>query len=209
MEYQMRKTASYIFFLFLLINLTGCQKDKTEPVIEEPTYDTLFPKDYFPAWPGSQWVYNDTDTVKVNAEFELVEWTDEYGLNAQTKWVPRISSTAVREYEISGVIDVINLKGRIISDSENEGDNWSDFAVTGNSRLNAIINTDTSITVNEVVFDNVLVVRVWSEAAPDPLNPYATYNYFAKDVGLIKSHRADWPDSTVFVTELKAFSINN
>ncbi len=36
-----------------------------------PDYDTILPKEYFPVFPGSYWVYNNTDTLRVMEDYQL------------------------------------------------------------------------------------------------------------------------------------------
>ena len=56
----------------IMIVLISCEKGK-DPDPDSAfleIYDTLKPLDYFPAFPGSYWIYNPADTLRVNENHE-------------------------------------------------------------------------------------------------------------------------------------------
>src|SRR5690554_623931 len=65
----MRKTI--IFGLItVLVGLISCEKDKETKPNDNIVYDTIKPLDYFPAFPGSYWIYDNNDTLKVADQYE-------------------------------------------------------------------------------------------------------------------------------------------
>lgn len=81
-------------FGFLL--LLGCKK--------EPKYDTIFPEEYFPAYPGSYWVYTNGVTKTTEAYYRL------HTVNSEDVYVPVYDGEIVNGYKV-GNKEIINFNG--------------------------------------------------------------------------------------------------
>lgn len=225
----MRKTILFGVIIFL-VGLISCEKDNVTKQVDSTVYDTIKPLDYFPAYPGSYWIYNSNDTLKVADQYEKCIYNSSGfdGENYDTLILPKLlsnkiynlgdSSSFVKGYSItkaknSGYRDPAFKY--ILSETEGKefriGGNWQIHTITGKT-----IKTDTSIIIGSKQYNNVLITIEFDYGCflygNIPVVDSCAYKreYYAKDIGLIKREstaylpKAHW--STDF--ELKEFKIN-
>lgn len=87
----------FLLITLSLISLTACRKDHCATLHEENfSYDTIYPTNWFPAYPGSYWVYNDSITIQVDPlwhEFQVKEYQSNDGcgiLETDQVFLPKI-----------------------------------------------------------------------------------------------------------------------
>ncbi len=191
------RTNLFFGFMVLLIGLISCEKEK---------YDIIKPLSYFPALPGSYWIYDNNDTLKVADHYEKYTFNaasyDAGEPDYQTVVLPKLilngifnspdTYAYVREYSLSKssrshyrdpafkeMLSPIQGKGLII------GGAYHYHRISGR-----VVKTDTSIVVNGVMYNNVIVTIHFDEACTNhgfSENECAwEREYFARDIGLIK-----------------------
>jgi len=106
----------------LALLLTSCK--------EEPGYDTIYPKAYFPAYPESYWVYSNGVTKTTDAYYSLQT------INGSDYYVPIYDGMVVNGYQI-GNKEIINFSGSP----------WKVGGFFDEDVYREIINFDTAITV--------------------------------------------------------------
>ncbi len=87
----------------------ACEKNQEIPMAKEPSYDTIYPRSYFPVYPGSWWKYKIN-----NAEIITSSVSNEYQLNfyrisdnsslapllySDTVYVPLLDAQPIYGYE--------------------------------------------------------------------------------------------------------------
>ena len=201
------KTTFIIGALSILIGFISCKKDKE--------YDKIEPLEYFPAFPGSYWIYDNNDTLKVegyekytyNSSFYTA--TDEY----VTLVLPKLTLNGIfnqkdafaylKEYSLSkssnsnyrdpAFIELLSLI---------EG---AEFTISapwqGSQMLGKTIKVDTSIFIGTKKYENVIVTIHFDYACVSitgrsPENCAFVKEYYAKNIGLIKRERRYHFDST-------------
>lgn len=216
------KTTFIFGALIVLIGMISCEKDNN-------VYDTIEPLEYFPAFPGSFWIYDNNDTLKV-------EKYEEYTFNSagytatpvyETLILPKLilngiynrndSIGYVREYSISKSSDSNYrdpaFKG-LLSLTEN-----TEFeiggATHGHKLTGKTIKADTTIFIGAKKYENVIMTIHFDYACisgtgGSPEDCATLREYYAKDVGLIKRERRNYPMETEFnkVIELVKYEIN-
>ncbi len=192
-------------------------------------YDTIKPLEYFPAFPGSYWVYNDHDTLKVADQYEMYIFNSaSYALEADydTLILPKLLSnnifnsadsfTYVNEYKItkshnSNYKDPI-FKGLL---SLTEGAEFTIGAAVFNHQIiGKTIKVDTAINIGTTRYENVIVTIQFDKAAllgGTPEHCASVREYYAKGIGLIKREKRNYPIETEFVksVELVEYKINH
>ena len=213
-----------IVIILLVFGLLSCEKQNvsgTEPINE--TYDTIKPLEYFPAYPGSYWVYNNGDTLKVSDEYEIYIYNSA-DFDAEPKYdtivVPKLilngfynsldTFAFVKQYSISkpknsGYRDPA-FKGIL---SVTEGAEFTIGAVyQGHRWVGKTIKKDTVIEIVNTLYTDVIITIQYDEACTDfgniPEECATIKEYYAKNIGLIKREIRSFPD-TSFVTD---FEIN-
>ena len=230
----MRETA-FIAIITVLIALTSCKKDdeiKSDDLKPNVSgvHDTIKPLDYFPAFPGSYWIYDNYDTLKVADQYEKYIFNSaEYSAvpDYDTLYLPKLilngvynptdTFAFVREYSISkaGKSDYRAPSFKyIISEYED-----STFIIGGRIENHQImgktIKTDTSVTVGTKTYDDVLITIeldiACNEQGGYPIDSCAyKREFYANGVGLIKRESGGYIPNENWITdfELKNYHIN-
>ena len=215
-------TKSFVLIMSLFVVLTACDifKPNDETPNDETTCtDVQLPGDYFPAYPKSWWKY-------YNINNKLVEYriSDDYE-ECHGKCLPLFENinkcvdgaSLVHDF-YAGLGQTATLNSPIYSTTI--GDtlvcpvSFSTFKhidfFTGNNdipyrRVATVL--DTSIAVNGVIYDSVLVVYECNIF--DSLHRY--YDYFAKNIGLIKRDSVNANDSTelIEILRLEDYHVDN
>ena len=97
---------------------------------EEPQYDTLYPKAYFPAYPGSYWVYSNGVTKVTDAYYRL------HTINTQDVYVPIYDGKVVIGYTVDDK-QIINF----------DDASWKVDEFQDNNIYRKIVNLDTSLDI--------------------------------------------------------------
>jgi hypothetical protein len=93
-----------LFFLFFSCSKKEIQdveeKEETEQTDEIiiPGYDTIFPSEFFPAYPGSWWEYDNGETIKIDSGYHLrnIMTPDCAGSwDTLTVYLPRMNNTRI------------------------------------------------------------------------------------------------------------------
>jgi hypothetical protein len=207
-------TASFVF---------SCKKDEN---VEEnisstsnPTatsYDTIFPLNYFPVFPGSYWEYvdsnNDTTIIRTDSSYKKDQYT--YGSAAfvsDTFFVPFYNNIPIWGYEAH--TGPISNSGSyplttILSDSLPVGTNWVISNWTGTEISRKIIAKDTTIITSTSLYYPTIVVEEYYSYGP-PVYTWIKRRYYTKDIGLIREEIYDYPNATINSKELIGYFINN
>ncbi len=174
------KKIVYILILGFVV-LLGCNEGENE---------FIFPKDYFPAYPQSYWVYSNGTTVKVSPGYHEHKYYEglESTATSDNVYVPKIESQFVYEYSITQNDNRVPLKKLL---SERSGDDWLvNYWEDGQIRRQ-VINKDTSVTLsspleNEGIqtFDScIIVIEYFKDTIA---HEWQTKEIYAPKVGLIK-----------------------
>ena len=62
----------YRFFIVILTTCLSCEHGPDYLIIEKEVYDTIRPSEYFPAYPGSWWIYNNEEIIRWKMNFLLL-----------------------------------------------------------------------------------------------------------------------------------------
>lgn len=186
----------------VLISLISCEEDNVPGPDEN--YDTIFPKEYLPAYPGSWWAYHTGDTLKTKSDYQLFTYRSECGDINDTKSLilPQFHSNDIygsryiNEYLLSNpllhcayplpFVQVLSdTLGKVFIKGE------PDFY---HQLLGKTIRKDTSVVINGRTYDDVLVTiefdRACSESSEYTPELCATMrDYYAKGIGLIKREK--------------------
>ena len=222
------KTTCAFVALIVVIGLISCEKDPETKPEDTIVYDTIKPLEYFPAFPGSYWIYDNNDTLKVADQYEKFIFNSA-GYTAEPDYdtliLPKLilngsynqndSIAYVKEYSISQSSG--NYRDPAFKEilSLNQGDELSiGGAVQGHQIQGRVIKTDTTMIINGTNYENVIVTihfdNYWSGYGMTETEYAFEREYFAKDVGLIKREIKKYPIETEFKKdiELIKFEIN-
>lgn len=221
----MKKFSAFGIIALSLV-LLACNKFNWKSQIE-----TEEPLSYFPAYPGSYWVYDNNETLRVADQYELYVFNTN-GYTAEPKYdtlkLPKLlknvffnpldNETYVKGYSLSKS-NTANYKDPsfkfILHTTEDKefsiGAAIQDRKITGKT-----IKTDTSIYIGNTFYQDVIVTVQFDYACVNHTNgspeECATLReYYAKDVGLIKRELKNYNTNNQFVTdfELNSYFINN
>lgn len=207
-------------FLLLLVGLLSCEnKEENQPNIEK--YDTIKPLAYFPALPGSYWIYDNNDTLKVADHYE------KYIFNAASyDAVPDYDTLVLPKLILNGIFNSPDTFAyvREYSLSKSNGSGYRDPAFKEMLSLNQgekliiggafqdhcivgrVVKTDTTMMINGVIYNNVIVTIHYDESCTMhglSENECAwEREYFARDIGLIKRETKAYPD-TIFKKDIE------
>ena len=206
--------------LAVFIGLLSCEKDKPENVI---IYDTIMPLEYFPAFPGSYWIYDNGDTLIVTGQYEKYVFNSA-GYSAEpdydTLMLPKLilngifnspdTFAYVKEYSISkprqgdyrdpAFKSILSLK---------EGAEFTiGGAVQGHKITGKTIKADTTIFIGSKEYNNVIMTIHFDYACVSgtggtPEDCATIREYYARNVGLIKREKRNYPVETDFVKEIE------
>lgn len=217
----MRKT---FIIITALIGLISCEKDKEAKMDNSVVYDTIIPLNYFPAFPGSYWIYDSNDTLKVANQYE------EYIFNsAGFTAVPDFDTLFLPKLILNGVFNPTDtfayVNGYSISKAKkgshyrdpafkgllslNEGSQFSiGGSFQGHKIIGKTIKVDTTISIGTVEYKNVIVTIRFDRACElglgvTPEECAYLREYYAKDVGLIKREVRSSITNTDFVKDIE------
>jgi hypothetical protein len=214
------RIVNYILILSLGLTtiLTSCKKEKvTHHGPHSPTVDgidTLYPLDYFPAFPGSYWKYIDSsgDTV-VNATDSVYHkncWAmSSAAYVSDTFFVPFYNGIPIWGYLAHE--GPISSSGsyplrRILSDSLPVGSSWTIYYWGGTGVDRKIISKDTTIVIGTTSYYPTIVIEEYYTSPPIPM-PIAK-RYYTKNIGLIREDLYNFPDTTINVRLMFDYFIN-
>ena len=178
------------------------------------SYDTIAPGDYFPIFPGSYWIYDNSDTIKCFQEYKLIGLGHKYTGLSQTHgdppndpsfpvdsiYIPSVYASSLNVdydfYYYSIQVDKrLNLTRYLPIVSEEYGfqiKQWDDGRYDYDYNSISILTVDTSQHLNNTLFEDVIVAEHFN--MPNLIGDFnSNYSfvtkklYFAKDIGLIKS----------------------
>ncbi|HBX83058.1 MAG: hypothetical protein A2W97_14605 [Bacteroidetes bacterium GWE2_40_63] len=158
---------------------------------EESELSVVYPKEYFPAYPGSWWFYSNGERTSVLPDYVAHSYQSSINSNEYTdeKLVPCINGQYLYEYKITQHSTRFPVKQLL---SESTGVPWVVDTVNGEAIKRQTIGKLDSIFVfipsvsadaDSAKYYNVLVVVEFTDSMT-----YAKWNlkeYYAKDVGLI------------------------
>lgn len=228
------KINSIVFIqIIILLLLFSCKKDKIEADSQittnidstktnidstnniPTTYDTIFPLDYFPAFPGSYWKYvdsnNDTTVRKTDSLYKKDYYT--YGSAAyvsDTFYVPIYNNIPIWKYEEH--TGPISHSGSypfrvILSETLPVGSDWPVFYWSGTGVSRKLIAKDTTITISSIAYYPTIVIEEYYSAGP-PHYIWIAKRYYTKNIGLIREDLYNNLDSTTNTKELIDYFIN-
>ncbi len=217
----------FIFgILAVSVWLVSCEKGNgSGPDI----FDTIKPLEYFPAYPGSFWVYDSNDTLRADT-YEIYVYN-------------------IAGYDAEPVYDTLVLPRLVLNGVFNPGDAYAyvkgysitkpgmssyrdppfkellsltegaEFIIGGESFGHRIagrtVKVDTVIHIGTTIYENVIMTIHFdyacvSSTGGTPEECATLREYYARDVGLIKRERRNHPLEAEFVKdiELVEFSIN-
>jgi len=225
-DINMKKSLVVLFSGLILLTSMHCgKKDDSENQI--PRYDTAFPHPFFPAWPGSYWIYSSDDTLKA-LNYKLLIYN-----KADYDAMPDYDTVVVIKLKIKNIFNLPDtfalLKGNeIMKSSQNSyrdkpfrplysttmGTFYGSSPWQGHSTIGETIATDTTLTLDNHTFTRV-VVCIWydNEAAGFLGKWQAVYRreFWAEGTGLIRRDEKPVPsdpDNFVTTLALKHFYIN-
>lgn len=104
---------------------------------KEQNYETLFPEEYFPAYPGSYWVYSNGITKTTEAYYRL------HTVNSEDVYVPVYDGKIVNGYSV-GNKEIINFNGSA----------WQVGEFDGMEIYREIIDLDTSLRIIQYPYND-------------------------------------------------------
>ena len=215
------KVKLLIVFL-ILIGVFSCRKDIVK------NYETVVPLDYFPAYPGSYWVYDNNDTLKVLDYYQpYIFNSSSYSSspNYDTLMLPKLILNGiynkgekyafVKEYSIS---KPHNSNYKIppfitfLTLTENGKFSISEY-YQGEHIVGKTIKKDTSVLIGNTMYNNVIITIHYNEACSGYYSQEecaSVREYYAKGVGLIKRESKNPVLDTVYTKtfEIVDFYIN-
>lgn len=205
----------------MLVSIFACTKDKTltnnNPATTNVTsYDTIFPLNYFPVFPGSWWKYvdsnNDTTIVKTDSVYQQDYYTvGSAAYVSDTFFVPIYNNIPIWSYEAH--TGPISHSGsypltRILSDSLPVGSNWIISNWSGTQISRKIIAKDTTISISSNSYNPTIVIEEYFSYGP-PNYIWIARRYYTKNIGMIKEDLYNSIDSTVNSKQIIGYFINN
>ena len=199
----------------------------TVPVVK--TYDTIKPLPYFPAFPGSHWIYvsydmNGPGTSQVTYSTGTIYKKDAYSVTingtqpiiykSDTAYVPffgnygvwgsKLNSAALNGDPAQAVS--ISTLVEVVSDSLAVGYTWmASYSGSMNQQSTKIAVKDTSIVISGVTYYPTIVVQYFQlyHTSGNPIT-LASTSYYTKNIGLVKQ---GFPNGTG--SQLVSYFINH
>ncbi len=218
---------TYLILILIAVIFVSCKKENDNNNITSisSVYDTIYPLSYFPAFPGSYWIYSNDDTLKIEDNYELYYYDKSYFDQApdyDTVYLPKFkinsifnSSSPDEKYIHVYKYEIENFSYRLLFRSimsETLGNRFPVAENFGGHSPYAITTTvDTSMQIENNYYPKVLIVSYYTE--PTDTNshvfPYR-HDYFAKNIGLIMRDHKYYQD-TAFITDytLTSYMINS
>lgn len=178
------------FFTVAVILLIGCQQDPavppanpippspadttagdTVPPVGTTTWDTIYPKCYFPAWPGSYWTYEDLDghqTTHTAGPFLLRSNYNPWFAPTDTShccWVATYDSLMLMGYALEhGVYRPAPSDSpwaQLIPDSIYLGEHFDSFRIYPATEFyGEVLSTDSTMVVHGVTYPHTLIIGI-------------------------------------------------
>jgi hypothetical protein len=214
----------------VIIGFISCKEDNGTDPVDNVVYDTIKPLDYFPAYPGSYWIYDNNDTLKVAEQYEKYIFN-----SAGYSAVPDIDTLILPKLILNGIYNPTDTFAYVngYSISKSNKSNYRDpafkkllsliegaeftigGAIQGHKITGKTINADTTIIIGTTEYKNVIMTIQFDYACvlgtgSSPEDCATLREYYAKDVGLIKRESRNYPMDTVFTVdfELTQYMIN-
>ena len=217
------KVLLFLGAFMILIGLVSCKDDKEIKPENNVIYDTVKPLEYFPAFPSSYWIYDNNETLKVADKYEKyifnsADYTSEP--NYDTLILPKLilngifnppdTYAYVQKYSISKSKES-NYRDPAFKEilSLIEGSEFTiGAAIQGHKFTGKTIKVDTSIIIGTKQYENVIITIQFDYACVSgtggtPEDCATIREYYAKNVGLIKREKRNYPIETDFVKEFE------
>ncbi len=183
--------------------------------------DTFHPLEYLPVFPGSYWKYADNNNDTITSTTSLNFLPDSFSANRTTwvntiSWVPFLDGMGIWGYgrndcgvHINGGCELTQLLNVQIP----VGSVWlTEYFSPGphlTKTYREIMTMDTSLLINSVVYDSVVKIKEYVEYlySNDP-PPRVTFEYYSKNVGLVKLIEYNNWDSSVYEKNIIDYFIN-
>ncbi len=184
------------------------------------SHDTIKPKQYLPVYPGSFWVYNQSDTdfvsrtyvkwglCKIQRYYMFLNCNNISYLPDDSVYLPLLNGTPIFEYNY---VQCSIIEYNFIPILSEEICDPIPLNIDMRNFYNVIqtVTKDTSIQIYNNTFDNVLIVLHGNTFGNSESIIYTEKYYYAKDIGLILQQKWDsdslkWSD----VRKLKSWKIN-
>jgi hypothetical protein len=207
----------------LLIGLISCEKDNETKPLNGVLYDTINPLDYFPAYPGSYWIYDSHDTLKVADQYEMYIFNSA-GYSAE----PNYDTLILPKLILNGVFNQPDSFAYVYeySISQSSGSHYRDpafkqilsltegsefnigGAILGHKITGKTIKVDTIMNIGTTKYENVIITIQFDYACvsgtgSSPEDCATLREYFAKDIGLIKRETRNYPIETAFLKDIE------
>lgn len=205
-----------ILIVLLVTFMFACKKDNITSNNTNLSYNTIFPLDYFPVFPGSYWKYvddnNDTIEYNTNSSYQKDAYTvGSAAYVSDTFLVPIYNGIPIWGYEAH--TGPISNSGsypltRILSDSLPVGSNWVIYNWSGTAISRKIIAKDTTITISSNSYYPTIVVEEYYSSGP-PSYIWIAKRYYTKDIGLIREDLYNSLDSTTNTKHIIDYFINH
>ncbi|WP_107039787.1 hypothetical protein [Brumimicrobium mesophilum] len=213
-----------ITVLFIItIYLVGCKKENKDDILVEKenvecTHPEL-PGEYFPAYPNSWWNYinlnNEIVEIEISSNYQDCEGACRPVLQNINKCIQDNSliqrfyagqgvSSTIESPIYSTVLDSVLICPISFSTFEQQDVFLNSSDVRYRRKATTL---DTTISVNSTIYENVLVMYEFHEF--DALHRY--YDYFSKDIGLIKRDSVNAQDASdlIEILRLENYHIEN
>jgi hypothetical protein len=192
------KNPYFISFSLMLI-IASCTKENVEDI----SIKTLYPRDYFPAYPGSYWKYidsnNDTITYSTNPTYEKDCYTiADAEFTSDTFLVPVYNGIPVWGYKEK--VGPISNAGSspmqtILSDSLPVGSSWTIYYWGGVEVDRKVLAKDTMITIGSTNYSPTIVIGEYYNNYP--VHKCIAKRYYTKNIGLVREDIFSITDTTV------------
>ncbi len=212
-----------IGLLLVFIGLISCDKKEEVFASQNVVYDTIKPLSYFPAFPGSYWIYDNGDTLRIADQYQMFIFGLATGdpLFYDTLILPKIEpcnvywsngeNGFVKGYELtapSGVTYIPSPTYHSLLSTKLDSIFIYGPSVQGHMPMAETMAVDTVIYIGSVKYEHVIVTMYWDEACisggygNSPEDCADKREYYAKNIGLIKrEHR--YHNDTIFYKDFE------
>ncbi len=219
----MNKTITIIGLLLVLIGLISCDKEHETLTNKNVVYDTIKPLSYFPAFPGSYWIYDNGDTLRVADQYQMFVEGIGNGdpLFYDTIILPKLElnniymsyglNGFVKQYELttpSGASYIPSPTYQSILSTKMDSVFINGPPIQGHYLMAKTIAVDTVIYIGAIKYENVIVTMYWDDACitagygNSPEDCADLKEYFGKNIGLIKREHRYHAD-TIFIKDFE------
>lgn len=221
----MKKLSVYFSIFILISTVIACSKKP--PIPPDPTNKPIVtklvpPKTFMPAYPGSYWIYNDSDTLKTANSYQTFELYSNPPGNVGNSLIAKYNLPALNgKVSINNMGTNFFIKGYFVTGgnarfpgptfmqflTEEENDFFTLYSYRGMHIVGKTIKADTSIVVKNKVYNNTLITL--QSYGYDVSEEMAHLReFYAKDIGLIRRDKKTGSKNWKTVLELTDFYIN-